>query len=126
LFCVRKGREQVQRLPRQHGCCSAQSNVLRAAVYQAGAGGGAHKTNGKAERFIQTALREWANAVAYPTSNHRAADLPAWLHRYNWHRPHGPADQPLILLGRHIFWKSKAWLPLENLSRSATGRAPGN
>jgi transposase InsO family protein len=47
------------------------------------------KTNGKAERFIQTALREWAYAQAYPTSNHRAAELPNWLHRYNWHRPHG-------------------------------------
>jgi transposase InsO family protein len=47
------------------------------------------KTNGKAERFIQTALREWAYAQAYPTSHHRAAELPLWLHRYNWHRPHG-------------------------------------
>lgn len=46
------------------------------------------KTNGKAERFIQTALREWAYAVAYPTSDHRTAELPAWLHQYNWHRPH--------------------------------------
>ena len=46
------------------------------------------KTNGKAERFIQTALREWAYAQAYPTSHHRAAELPYWLHRYNWHRPH--------------------------------------
>lgn len=47
------------------------------------------RTNGKAERFIQTALREWAYAVAYPTSRHRAAELPVWRHRYNWHRPHG-------------------------------------
>jgi transposase InsO family protein len=47
------------------------------------------KTNGKAERFIQTALREWAYAQAYPTSDRRAAELPFWLHRYNWHRPHG-------------------------------------
>lgn len=47
------------------------------------------KTNGKAERFIQTALREWAYAQAYPTSDQRAAELPVWLHRYNWHRPHG-------------------------------------
>src|SRR3954467_10645408 len=39
-------------------------------------------------RFIQTALREWAYAQAYPTSDHRAAALPIWLHRYNWHRPH--------------------------------------
>jgi transposase InsO family protein len=47
------------------------------------------KTNGKAERFIQTALREWAYAQAYPTSHRRAQELPIWLHRYNWHRPHG-------------------------------------
>jgi len=47
------------------------------------------KTNGKAERFIQTALREWAYAQAYPTSDHRGDELPIWLHRYNWHRPHG-------------------------------------
>jgi len=46
------------------------------------------KTNGKAERFIQTALREWAYAQTYPTSERRAAELPIWLHRYNWHRPH--------------------------------------
>ena len=45
--------------------------------------------NGKAERFIQTALREWAYAQAYPNSDHRAAELPIWLYRYNWHRPHG-------------------------------------
>jgi transposase InsO family protein len=47
------------------------------------------KTNGKAERFIQTALREWAYAQAYPTSDRRADELPVWMHRYNWHRPHG-------------------------------------
>jgi transposase InsO family protein len=47
------------------------------------------KTNGKAERFIQTALREWAYAQAYPNSQRRAEELPIWLHRYNWHRPHG-------------------------------------
>ena len=40
------------------------------------------KTNGKAERFIQTALREWAYAQAYPTSDRRAEELPYWLHRY--------------------------------------------
>ena len=47
------------------------------------------RTNGKAERFIQTALREWAYAIAYPTSDERAQHLPRWLHAYNWHRPHG-------------------------------------
>ena len=47
------------------------------------------KTNGKAERFIQTSLREWAYARAYPTSEHRKQALQSWLHNYNWHRPHG-------------------------------------
>ena len=46
------------------------------------------RTNGKAERFIQTALREWAYAHSYDNSQLRAAELPAWLHQYNWHRPH--------------------------------------
>jgi transposase InsO family protein len=47
------------------------------------------KTNGKAERFIQTSLREWAYAKAYTSSAQRAAELPRWTHMYNWHRPHG-------------------------------------
>jgi transposase InsO family protein len=47
------------------------------------------KTNGKAERFVQTSLREWAYAQAYSTSDDRAAELPLCLHQYNWHRPHG-------------------------------------
>jgi transposase InsO family protein len=46
------------------------------------------RTNGKAERFIQTSLREWAYAQAYQNSRQRKAELPSWLHRYNWHRPH--------------------------------------
>lgn len=46
------------------------------------------KTNGKAERFVQTSLREWAYAAAYPTSARRAAALPAFLHHYNHHRRH--------------------------------------
>lgn len=46
------------------------------------------QTNGKAERFVQTALREWAYATEFETSEQRKADLPIWLHRYNWHRPH--------------------------------------
>ena len=59
------------------------------------------KTNGKAERFIQTALREWAYARAYQNSDQRAEDLPRWLHRYNWHRPHGGlnAKTPISRLG---------------------------
>ncbi len=46
------------------------------------------KTNGKAERFIQSSLREWAYAKAYDNSERRAQELPLWLHHYNWHRPH--------------------------------------
>jgi transposase InsO family protein len=46
------------------------------------------RTNGKAERFIQTSLREWAYARAYLNSTQRAHDLPFFIHRYNWHRPH--------------------------------------
>jgi len=59
------------------------------------------KTNGKAERFIQTALREWAYARAYQSSNQRARHLPDWLHGYNWHRPHGSlkAKTPISRLG---------------------------
>ncbi len=59
------------------------------------------KTNGKAERFIQTALREWAYAKAYNTSDERGAELPLWMHRYNWHRPHGgiKSQTPISRLG---------------------------
>jgi len=59
------------------------------------------KTNGKAERFIQSSLREWAYAQAYPNSRERKAELPIWLHRYNWHRPHAGIDDktPISRLG---------------------------
>jgi len=50
------------------------------------------RTNGKAERFIQTTLREWAYARSYDSSEQRAADLPGWPHHYNWHRPHASLD----------------------------------
>lgn len=46
------------------------------------------QTNGKAERFIQSALREWAYATAYNHSAERAELLERWIHHYNWHRPH--------------------------------------
>jgi transposase InsO family protein len=47
------------------------------------------QTNGKAERFIQTLLREWAYARLYATSEERSATLPAWINHYNYRRPHG-------------------------------------
>jgi transposase InsO family protein/transposase-like protein len=46
------------------------------------------QTNGKAERFIQSALREWAYGRMYENSDQRRQALPAWTHFYNWHRPH--------------------------------------
>lgn len=60
------------------------------------------KTNGKAERFIKTALAEWAYARAFRTSDQRAAHLPDWLHDYNWHRPHGGINSipPIQRLGQ--------------------------
>lgn len=67
------------------------------------------RTNGKAERFIKTALQEWAYARAYQTSDQRAQHLPGWLHAYNWHRPHGGigSNTPISRLG----------LPGDNLLR---------
>ncbi|HEY2231324.1 MAG TPA: integrase core domain-containing protein, partial [Xanthobacteraceae bacterium] len=57
------------------------------------------KTNGKAERFIQTSLCEWAYAHADKNSQQRRERLPGWLHRYNW--PHAGIDDktPISRLG---------------------------
>ena len=59
------------------------------------------RTNGKAERFIQTSLREWAYARAYLNSTQRARELPFFMHRYNWHRPHASIERmpPITRLG---------------------------
>ena len=46
------------------------------------------QTNGKAERFIQSALREWAYGIPYNHSTERTHMLERWIHHYNWHRPH--------------------------------------
>ncbi len=47
------------------------------------------RTNGKAEPFIQTLLREWAYAAVYRNSEHRARALEPWINFYNHQRPHG-------------------------------------
>lgn len=67
------------------------------------------KTNGKAERFIQSSLREWAYAQAYQTSEQRKQELPYWLHHYNWHRPHAGIKRKTPI--------SRSGLDLNNLSR---------
>jgi transposase InsO family protein len=46
------------------------------------------RTNGKAERFIQTSLREWAYTQPYASSQERCAALTPWLDHYNTARPH--------------------------------------
>ena len=47
------------------------------------------RTNGKAERFIQTALREWAYAKHWENSDQRDLQLQPWTRFYNEERPHG-------------------------------------
>jgi transposase InsO family protein len=47
------------------------------------------RTNGKAERFIQTLTRRWAYGAIYSTSTERTATLPGWLNHYNFTRQHG-------------------------------------
>ena len=58
------------------------------------------QTNGKAERFIQTALREWAYRLAYQSSEERTRVLKAWLHYYNHHRSHSAlgGQTPALML----------------------------
>jgi transposase InsO family protein len=63
-------------------CAHHQLRHLRTRAYRP-------RTNGKAERFIQTLLREWAYAAAYQTSRQRALALTPWLDYYNQQRPHG-------------------------------------
>ena len=62
------------------------------------------KTNGKAERFIQTLLREWAYRFAYPTSDARRQLLRPFLHFYNHHRAHSALgySPPISRLGPHV------------------------
>lgn len=88
---------RIRRLLTDNGHCY-RSYAFRHACRQLGL---AHRftrpytprTNGKAERFIQTALREWVYACAYQNSQQRAAQLSPWLHHYNWHRPHASLGQ---------------------------------
>ena len=51
------------------------------------------ETNGKAERFIQTLLREWAYKRPYPTSAQRTDRLPRYLNHYNLRRPHAALNK---------------------------------
>jgi transposase InsO family protein len=65
------------------------------------------RTNGKAERFIQTLLKDWAYARVHGSSAERTAALPLFLERYNFRRPHGslgkraPATRVSNLVGNY-------------------------
>ena len=96
---------RLERVMTDNGSCY-QSKMFRAACKRLGlrqifTRPYTPRTNGKAERFIQTALREWAYARAYHNSDQRSDELMHWLHRYNWHRPHGSlkANTPISRLG---------------------------
>jgi transposase InsO family protein len=68
---------------------------------------GRPRTNGKAERFIQTLLNEWAWARIYGSSQERTRALSLFLERYNFRRPHGslghraPATRVNDLVGNY-------------------------
>ena len=65
----------------QHGAARAGVRVIRTRPYRP-------QTNGKAERFIQTLIRQWAYAVPYSSSWRRTQALRPWLRYYNLERPH--------------------------------------
>ena len=69
-----------------HACRDLALRHIRTRIYTP-------RTNGKAERFIQTAIREWAYARLYQNSAQRLLHLAPWIHQYNWHRPHTALDQ---------------------------------
>jgi transposase InsO family protein len=70
------------------------------------------RTNGKAERFIQTLLREWAYAYTYPNSDARTRELPFWIEHYNFYRPHSATgNQPPV---------SRLGLKVNNVMRNYT------
>jgi transposase InsO family protein len=75
------------------------------------------QTNGKAERFIRTMLREWAYAPVYGSASERTATLSGWLERYNTTRRHGASvtDRPWLGSGSS---EEIPWLALT--SRVAT------
>ena len=83
---------RIERVLTDNGACY-KSDKFRRACKEFGI---SHKrtrpyrpqTNGKAERFIRTALKEWAYAQTYTHSWKRTANLPIWTQRYNFQRPH--------------------------------------
>jgi transposase InsO family protein len=83
-----------------HTCLELGLRHLRTRAYRP-------RTNGKAERFIQTLVNEWAYGRIFGSSTERAAALPMWLDHYNFRRPHGslghrsPATRVKNLVGNY-------------------------
>ena len=83
------------------------------------------RTNGKAERFIQTSLREWAYARPYATSHERHTALRPWLDHYNAARPHAALAHrpPLVRLKSQLLGSTKGTVassrPASHQDRSA-------
>ena len=108
----------------RHACGGLALRHLRTRAYTP-------RTNGKAERFIQTSLREWAYARPFATSHERAAALAPWLAHYNTARPHTALahQPPATRLGQPPFLGSTEGTvppsrPAAGHDRSA-GSAPG-
>jgi transposase InsO family protein len=103
---------RIERIMTDNAFVYAKSRAFQAALTQVGA---RHlttrpyrpRTNGKAERFIQTALRKWLYGKPYASSAERAAAMLPWLHWYNHHRAHAglhaatPATRLNNLLGNN-------------------------
>lgn len=85
------------------------------------------RTNGKAERFIQTGLREWAYAQAYSSSQRRQDALAPWLAHYNTARSHTALANrpPITRLGQTQFLGSTAWAVPPSRPSSPTDRSSG-
>ena len=89
-FFAAHGIERIHRVLTDNGSC------YRGKVFNDALGSAAHKftkpyrpqTNGKVERYQRTLAREWAYRQAWASNDERAAALPGFLHRYNYHRPH--------------------------------------
>ena len=85
------------------------------------------RTNGKAERFIQTSLREWAYARPYANSQERNMALPIWLHLYNTQRPHTALAQspPAVRLRQYQLLCSTERTVAPSRPASANDRSGG-
>jgi transposase InsO family protein len=104
IFFARHGIRRIERLMSDNGSVYC-SHEFAAALAELGIRHVRTKpytprTNGKAERFIQTLLRQWAYAQPYSSSDERAAALAPYLRWYNRQRPHGALDRktPLHVL----------------------------